>query len=87
MHLLLFQDPTHYMYTLLTNTRRLTMYAHKHDTNVEERKDRTLAKIRDGKGRVRDEIADFKVKLELAKETIAKFKAEIGKVQDHQDDS
>ena len=44
-----------------------------------------MAKIRDGKVRVRDEIADFKVKLELAKETIAKFKAEISKVQDVQD--
>lgn len=83
---ILFQDPTHYLYTLVTNTRRLTMYAHKHDTNVEERKERTLAKIREGKVRTREEIADFKVKLELARETIAKFKAEIGKVQD-QDDS
>merc|ERR1719351_526144 len=41
----IFQDPTQYMYTLLTTTRKLTLAAHKHDTNVEERKARSLAKI------------------------------------------
>ena len=68
-----FQDPTNYMYALLTNTRRLSTHSHKHDlANVEERKDRTLSKIRDGRKRVQSEIADFRDKLELAKDTIAR---------------
>ena len=104
------------MYTLLTTTRKLTLSAYKHETNVEERRDRSLAKIkvwRDkgtflvndpwtpdnfstlchynvrtslfcfqcGRIKVQAEISEFKDKLELAKETIAKFKSEISKVQ------
>ena len=42
----IFQDPTQYMYTLLTTTRKLTLSAYKHETNVEERRDRSLAKIK-----------------------------------------
>ena len=34
------------MYTLLTTTRKLTLSAYKHETNVEERRDRSLAKIK-----------------------------------------
>jgi hypothetical protein len=40
------QDPTQYMYTLLTTTRKLTLSAYKHETNVEERRDRSLVKIK-----------------------------------------
>merc|ERR1712080_498511 len=77
----IFQDPTQYMYTLLTTTRKLTLSAYKHETNVEERRDRSLAKIKNGRAKVQAEISDFKDKLEIAKETITKFKAEIAKVQ------
>ena len=42
----IFQDPTQYMYTLLTTTRKLTLSAYKHETNVEERRDRSLLKIK-----------------------------------------
>lgn len=77
----IFQDPTQYMYTLLTTTRKLTLSAYKHETNVEERRDRSLAKIKSGRVKVQAEISDFKDKLELAKETITKFKTEISRVQ------
>jgi len=77
----IFQDPTQYMYTLLTTTRKLTLSAYKHETNVEERRDRSLAKIKNGRIKVQAEISDFKDKLELAKETITKFKTEIARVQ------
>ena len=42
----IFQDPTQYMYTLLTTTRKLTLSAYKHETNVEERRDKSLVKIK-----------------------------------------
>ena len=42
----IFQDPTQYMYTLLTTTRKLTLSAYKHETNVEERRDKSLSKIK-----------------------------------------
>jgi len=77
----IFQDPTQYMYTLLTTTRKLTLSAYKHETNVEERRDKSLVKIKNGRIKVQSEISDFKDKLELAKETIAKFKTEIARVQ------
>lgn len=77
---ILFTDPTHYMHTLLTNTRRLHIST-KHDSNLEERKQRSLAAIQAGRTKVQEEIAEFRSRLQLAKDTISKFKGEIGKVQ------
>lgn len=80
---ILFTDPTHYMHTLLTNTRRLHIggTSTKHDSNLEERKQRSLAAIQAGRSKVQEEIAELRSKLQLAKDTITNFKGEIGKVQ------
>lgn len=48
---------------------------------VEAKKQKTLANIIDVKHKVKGEINTLKDKLKLARETIAKFKAELAKVQ------
>ena len=78
---IIFQDPTQLLYTLLMTNRKLTLSAYKHETNVEDRKEKSLARITEGRGKVQSEISDLKSKLELAKETIARFKVEIGKAR------
>lgn len=81
---IIFQDPTQYIHTFLTNTRSITNEAYKHETDFEERRERTLEACRAGRARAKEEISEFKDRLKLAQETIGKFKAEIAKVQLHE---
>ena len=60
------------------------MSLQKHDSNLEERKQLSLTAIRDGRSKVQEEIAEFRAKLQLAKDTITQFKGEIGKVRTRQ---
>jgi len=66
---------------LLTTTRQLTMGAHKHETDFEEKKKATSIAIKNGRVRIQAEIADMKSKLDLAKRTTLKFREEIKKAQ------
>lgn len=50
---------------------------------VEEKKEKTLDKIISAQTKVRSEISELKEKLQLAKETITKFKEEIAKLQNN----
>lgn len=78
----IFQDPTQYMQHLLTNVPPLPMGTHhKHETDFEEKKEKTLQRVIAAKTKIKADIADVKDKLKVAKETIAKFKEEISKAQ------
>ncbi|GFG31551.1 hypothetical protein Cfor_00462 [Coptotermes formosanus] len=78
---IVFQDPTVLMQHLLTTTRQLSHGTWKHETDFEEKKERTLQNILNAKNKIRYEISDLKERVKLAKETIVKFKAEITKLQ------
>lgn len=78
---IVFQDPTALMQNLLTSTRAITLGDWIHETDFEEKKDKTLQNILNAKNKIRHEINDLRDKLKLAKETIAKFKSEINKMQ------
>ncbi|GLH15722.1 YEATS domain-containing protein 4 [Gryllus bimaculatus] len=78
---IVFQDPTALMQYHLTSTKPLTLGPWEHETNFEEKKDKTLQTILTAKNKIRHEINDLRDKLKLAKETMAKFKAEINKIQ------
>ncbi|XP_046391278.1 YEATS domain-containing protein 4 [Ischnura elegans] len=78
---IVFQDPTMQMQHYLSTTRQLTFGPWKHETDFEEKKEKTLQTILNAKNKIRFEIGDLKERLKLAKETIARFKSEIGKVQ------
>ncbi|XP_055598745.1 YEATS domain-containing protein 4 [Uranotaenia lowii] len=81
---IVFQEPTQLMQQLLTNVQPVTSGLWKHDTDFEERKVQSLENIIETKGKVKAEITINKEKLKLARETIAKFKAEIAKIQGQQ---
>ncbi|XP_063359984.1 YEATS domain-containing protein 4 [Cydia amplana] len=78
---IVFQEPTQLMQHLLTTVKPVTNGTWTHDTNFEEKKEKTLEKIIAAQAKVRSEIAELKEKLQLAKETGAKFKEEIAKLQ------
>ncbi|KAK3858191.1 hypothetical protein Pcinc_035599 [Petrolisthes cinctipes] len=78
---LIFQDPSAMMRQLLTNTRQLTLGEYKHDTNFEDKKDKTIKNLINAKEKISNEISDLREKIKLAKETISKFKEEINKTQ------
>ena len=71
------------MHTLLTTTRPLTLSAYKHTTDFDDRKNKGLTAITDARKKVQGEIVELKEKVQLAKETITKFKAEIARAQQH----
>ncbi|XP_011201652.1 PREDICTED: YEATS domain-containing protein 4 [Bactrocera latifrons] len=78
---IVFQEPTQLMQHFLMNVQPLTSGSYTHDTDFETKKEKTLENIIDVKGKVKSEINSLKDKLKLARETIAKFKAELAKVQ------
>ncbi|XP_032513594.2 YEATS domain-containing protein 4 [Danaus plexippus] len=80
---IVFQEPTQLMQHLLNNIKPITNGQWTHDTDFEEKKEKTLEKIISAQGKVRGEISELKDKLQLAKETISKFKEEIAKLQNN----
>ncbi|XP_041977623.1 YEATS domain-containing protein 4 [Aricia agestis] len=80
---IVFQEPTQLMQHLLNNVKPITNGQWTHETNFEEKKEKTLEKIVVAQTKVRSEISELKEKLHLAKETIAKFKEEISKLQNN----
>ncbi|PSN32407.1 YEATS domain-containing protein 4 [Blattella germanica] len=78
---IVFQEPTVLMQHALTTTRQISHGPWKHETDFEEKKEKTLQSIVNAKNKIRHEISDLKERLKLAKETIIKFKAEITKIQ------
>lgn len=84
---IVFQEPTQLMQHLLSNVKPITNGPWSHDTDFEDKKERTLEKIVAAQAKVRNEIADLKEKLHLAKETIMKFKDEIAKLQNSNNSS
>ncbi len=78
---IIFQEPTQYIHTLLTTTRPITLGAYKHETDFDDRRRQTVEQIRGARTKVQAEIGDFKDKLQLARETIGKFKQELERAQ------
>ncbi|XP_073838758.1 YEATS domain-containing protein 4 Gas41 [Musca autumnalis] len=78
---IVFQEPTQLMQHFLMNVQPLTNGPYTHDTDFEIKKQKTLENIIDVKQKVKGEINTLKDKLKLARETIAKFKTELAKVQ------
>ncbi|XP_022246695.1 YEATS domain-containing protein 4-like isoform X2 [Limulus polyphemus] len=77
-------DPSAMMQQLLTSTRQLTLGPYKHETDFEEKKEKSLSAILSAKNKIRVEINDMKEKLKIARETISKFKDEISQLEKSQ---
>ncbi|KAJ0180765.1 hypothetical protein K1T71_004169 [Dendrolimus kikuchii] len=80
---IVFQEPTQLMQHLLSSVKPITNGPWTHDTDFEDKKEKSLERIVSAQTKVRNEIAELKEKLHLAKETISKFKDEIAKLQNN----
>ncbi|XP_013395654.1 YEATS domain-containing protein 4 isoform X2 [Lingula anatina] len=78
---LIFQDPSAMMQQLLTSSRPLTLGPHKHETDFEEKKEKTLNSVIAAKNKIRYEISELNERLKHSKESIQKFKDEIAKLE------
>nr|XP_039248474.1 YEATS domain-containing protein 4-like [Styela clava] len=78
---MIFQDPTAMMHSLLTSTRQLTLGAHKHETDFEEKEKETIEKLHSAKTQVQNEIREYKERLKAIRENIDNFKEEIRKLE------
>lgn len=78
---MIFHDPSPMMQQLLTSSRQLTLGPYKHETDFEEKKEKTLHAILSAKNKIRYEINDLKERLKQAKEAIAKYKGEISNLE------
>ncbi|KAJ8736755.1 hypothetical protein PYW07_000026 [Mythimna separata] len=78
---IVFQEPTLLMQHLINSAKPITNGPWIHNTNFEEKKEKMLQKIVTAQPKVRGEINELKERLQLAKETIAKFKEEIAKAR------
>ncbi|KAH3819120.1 YEATS domain-containing protein 4-like [Dreissena polymorpha] len=77
---LVFNDPTFMMQQLLNGTRSLSIGAYKHDTDFEEKKEKSLVKIENAKRKIRYEIGELTERLKQKKLTIQNLKDEITKL-------
>jgi len=78
---IIFQDPSQMMNQLLNNTRQLTLGQYRHETDFEDKKEKTCSAIVLAKNKVRHEISDLKERLKQAQENIVKYKEELSKAE------
>lgn len=71
---LVFNDPTVMMQHLLNNTRSLSIGPYKHDTDFDEKKEKTMAKIENSQKKIRFEITELNERLKQKRMTIQKLK-------------
>uniref|UniRef100_H2Z5U9 YEATS domain-containing protein 4 n=1 Tax=Ciona savignyi TaxID=51511 RepID=H2Z5U9_CIOSA len=82
---MIFQDPSTMMHSLLTSNRQLTLGAHKHETDFDEKERTTLDQIRSAKEKIQNEIEELKERLKKSRENIKSFHAEIKKLENEQE--
>ncbi|XP_060077597.1 YEATS domain-containing protein 4-like [Ylistrum balloti] len=79
---LVFQDPTSMMHHALTNTRPMSLGTYKHETDFDERKEKTLNNMKAANKKIRYEIQELNERLKQKKENINRLKEHINKVED-----
>lgn len=82
---MIFQDPSVMMHSLLTSNRQLTLGAHKHETDFEDRKRKTLQQLNAAKDKIQSEMNELKEKLKTSRGSIKSFHEEIKKLENEQD--
>ncbi|XP_067658767.1 YEATS domain-containing protein 4-like [Haliotis asinina] len=82
---LVFNDPTAMTQQLLNNVRLMPVGTYKHETDFDEKKERTLTNILSAKNKIRYEISELNERLKQSKELIQQFKDDIMKRDDHEE--
>ena len=78
---IIFQDPSPVLLHALNNVRSLHPSAMRHETDFDDRRERTCNSIMLAKKKVRNEIVDLKERLQHSQETIARYKEQIAKLE------
>lgn len=81
---LVFQDPTSMMQDLLNNPIYLSQQGYRHETNFDDKAEKSLLSIMTAKSKVRHEISDLKERLKNAQQMISKYKEEIARTEAQQ---
>ena len=79
---MIFQDPSQMMHQLLTNSRPISSSPDEpwlHDTDFEEKKEKTLALVLAAKRKIREEIGELQDKLRTSKDAAARLKTDLAK--------
>ena len=87
---MIFQDPSQMMHQLLSTSRPLSTDDDApwvHDTDFEEKKEKTLAAVLAAKKKIRQEIGELQEKLRTSKDAAAKLKAELARGAAARDDA
>ncbi|PVD36991.1 hypothetical protein C0Q70_03984 [Pomacea canaliculata] len=79
---LVFQDPTSMLQQMLSNVRPICVGTYRHETDFDEKRERTLNNIMSAKNKIRYEISELNDRLKQSKESIAKLKMEIAKMEE-----
>ena len=82
---MIFQDPSVMMHSLLTSNRQLTLGAHKHETDFEDKQCKTLVQLNTAKEKIQTEINELKERLKTSRASIKSFHEEIKKLEHEQD--
>ena len=72
------------MHQLLTNPRQLQLAPMRHETDFEEKREKTLEGILQAKNKIRLEIQDMKERLKIAREAISKYRTELQALEHQQ---
>jgi len=84
---MIFQDPSVMLHSLLTSNRQLTLGAHKHETDFEEKEKETMKQLNNAKQKIQTEIKELKERFKSSREAIKIFRDEIRKLEQEQDNS
>ncbi|XP_052102914.1 YEATS domain-containing protein 4-like [Mytilus californianus] len=80
---LVFQDPTVMMQNILQSLRPISMGSYKHETDFEEKKEKTMKNSVSAKNKIQYEIQELNERLKQRKEMIQNLKDELSKVDEH----
>jgi YEATS domain-containing protein 4 len=78
---IIFQDPSPLLAHALNSNKNTSQAAFRHETDFEERRERTLNSIVQAKRKVRNEIGELRERLKQAQKTIGRYKEEIVKME------
>ncbi|KAK6190696.1 hypothetical protein SNE40_002501 [Patella caerulea] len=84
---LVFQDPTPAMQQMLTSVRPISLGAYKHETDFDEKREKTNNNLIAAKNKIRYEISELNERLKFAKQNISKLKKDIAQIEKVDDKS
>lgn len=71
------------MQQFLSIQKPVALGTYKHETDFEDKKDKTLKVILAAKAKIKQEIVEMSERLKQSKEAVQALRAELAKVEDH----